>query len=89
MDGDSITYTLPAGTPVQIAIKAPCWVQVRTSATAPVSQETILAAGQSITVDTPLWIRFGDPTNATATAGGFPLQLPVLSGQLIVVSPAA
>ncbi len=62
-------------------------MQVRASATAPVAQETILATGQTITVDTPLWIRFGDPTSATAAADGTPLRLPVLSGQLIVVSP--
>ena len=88
VSSDSVTYTLPAGTPVKVTAVNRCWVQVRASASAPVTQETILAAGQVITVPSPLWIRFGDPTSATAVVGTTQLQLPQLAGELIVVSPA-
>ncbi len=84
---DSVTYTLPAGTPVKVTAVNRCWVQVRASASAPVTEETILAAGQVITVPSPLWIRLGDPSSATATVGATNLQLPSLAGQLVVVSP--
>jgi hypothetical protein len=85
---DSITYTLPAGTPVLVTAVNPCWIQVRPSASGPVSQEEILPAGQQLSLPSPVWIRFGDPSSARATVGSTPLRLPRLSGQLVVVSPA-
>jgi hypothetical protein len=45
-----------------------------------------LKAGEHLSLSTPAWIRFGDPTNATATMGSSTLRLPALSGQLVVVS---
>jgi hypothetical protein len=83
---DSITYTLPAGTTVVISASGACWVQVRDTATSPVRRDVTLKAGEHLSLSTPAWIRFGDPTNATATMGSSTLRLPALSGQLVVVS---
>jgi cytoskeletal protein RodZ len=85
---DSITYSLPSGTPVLVTAVDSCWIQVRPAASGPVSQEEILQPGQQVSLPSPVWIRFGDPSSARASVGPTPLRLPRLAGQLIVVAPS-
>jgi len=85
---DSITYTLPPGTPVLVAAVDSCWIQVRPSSSGSVTQQEILQPGQQVVLPSPVWIRFGDPSSARVTVGSTPLRLPTLAGQLIVVNPA-
>jgi hypothetical protein len=82
----SFTYTLPAGSPVVVAALQPCWIEVRDSAESPVINETTLQSHQTVTLTSPVWIRFGDPTHVRVTTGSSPLRLPSLSGELIIVS---
>lgn len=82
----SVTYTIPAGTPIDVAATRACWVEARAGAGGPVSHVGTLQAGQSLTLASPVWIRMGNPANLRVTAGGTPLQLPVGPGDLVVTS---
>jgi hypothetical protein len=82
----SITYTVAAGTPIKVVALSRCWIEARVAAGGTILTNAILQAGQATTFSAPIWLRLGDPTNVRVTAGGTALQLPALSGDLIVLS---
>jgi hypothetical protein len=80
----SVTYTVRAGTAVQVVANGKCWVQARRTSSSPVLDEVILQAGEVKTYTAPLWLRIGNTTKVTVTAGTTRLQLPPTTGDLIV-----
>lgn len=82
----SYTYTLPAGTAVTVSATLPCWIESAQSAGGTIQTDTVLQAGQTASFTVPVWIRLGDPTHVKVLADGTSLQLPALSGDLIIES---
>lgn len=73
----TVTYTLAAGTHVQISVTDKCWVEARRGGeSGPILLATDLVAGQTETLEAPLWLRFGNASVATVTVGATKLQLP-------------
>jgi hypothetical protein len=82
----SLTYTMAAGTTIKVVAANPCWIEVRPAAGGPITQSTILQAGQTLSFPSPLWMRLGNPANVSVTAGTTVLQLPIGPGDLVVKS---
>lgn len=83
----SYTYQVAGGTPIVVAARNRCWIQARISANGRVLADVILQAGRTMSFTAPVWLRLGDPTNVGVMAGATALQLPVLAGNLNIVSP--
>jgi hypothetical protein len=76
-----------AGTPVTVVAVNRCWIQARTSANGRILADVILQPGRTMSFPSPVWLRIGDPTNAKVMAGPTALQLPVLAGNLNIITP--
>jgi hypothetical protein len=82
----SLTYTMAAGTSVNVVASNPCWIEVRATAGGPITQVTTLQAGHALSLPSPLWMRLGNPANVHVTAGTTTLQLPIGTGDLVIRS---
>ena len=71
-----VHYVVPANTTVQLSITGTTWLEARTSPTGTILYAGTLSAGTVKSFETPVWIRFGNASNAKAAADGSPLQLP-------------
>lgn len=82
----SITYTLAAGTPVEVHATGPCWLEIRQQKGGPVIDILTLATGATKTYAAPVWMRFGNADNVTVTVGSTQLKLPPSPGDLIITA---
>jgi hypothetical protein len=83
----TVTYKLPAGTPVTISARGPCYVEVRRDATGPVIDARTMNAGDTKTYTSPVWIRLGDTSQVSVVAGSTALTVPAIApGDLIIAS---
>ena len=82
----SITYTLPAGTQVEVHATGPCWLEIRQQKGGPVIDILTLATGATKTYAAPVWMRFGNADNVTVTVGNTQLKLPPSPGDLIITT---
>lgn len=80
----SVTYTVAAGTQVEVSATGPCWFEVRRQKGSPVIDLLTLAPGTSRTYAAPVWMRFGNADNVSVTVGTTRLKLPPSPGDLIV-----
>lgn len=82
----SITYTLAAGTQVEVHATGPCWLEIRQQKGGPVIDILTLATGATKTYVAPVWMRFGNADNVTVTVGSTQLKLPPSPGDLIITT---
>lgn len=82
----SITYTLAAGTQVEVHATGPCWLEIRQQKGGPVVDILTLATGATKTYVAPVWMRFGNADNVTVTVGSTQLKLPPSPGDLIITA---
>jgi hypothetical protein len=81
----SVTYTVAAGTGVRVVANGRCWIQARRGgASGPQLDDVILKTGDVKSYTAPVWIRVGNTTQVTVTAGSTVLQLPPVTGNLTV-----
>jgi hypothetical protein len=73
---DLVTYTFPAPTRITVHASGDCWVEAKPSATGTAVSTVNLTAGQTESFMSPIWLRFGNPTQVTVTADHMRLQLP-------------
>jgi hypothetical protein len=69
------------------AVRGDCWVLVRDgSASGPVLYENTIRRGGSVRLAARrrFWVRVGAGTNLDAWVGGKPLQIPYMTGNLLV-----
>jgi hypothetical protein len=83
----SVTYTVAAGTVVRVMANGKCWIQARQGVSGPELDDVILKAGEVRTYTAPLWLRIGNTTHVTVSAGSTELQLPPTTGNL-TINPA-
>jgi hypothetical protein len=80
----AVTYTVSAGTEARVQAQGKCWMQARRQAGGPVIDDLTLTSGETKSYTAPVWLRFGDSSRVTVTAGTIPLQLPPAPGDLII-----
>ena len=83
------THTTPV-TPrlahvVLVAVRGPCWIEVRSGSRRLYQKELVLGE-RALFTGKRLWIRLGAPWNVDATVNGKARQLPQVTGNIVVTA---